>query len=414
MSNGYGLILQPRQKNQPVSNVNLLITSDDSLEIPPIIKILEEAGVSFKYEVATVKECGIYLAAKVYDALIYSYSLPPHCSTSESPLTKLEWWQKIASTIPLILITDVLGDEVAVECIQAGVSGYILKSKLYKLPDILESCLLKSFQEKQQLQKLKQIQQQQEYIKQLEAEKNNWQQTEIKKQELLSHLHHELRNPITAILGFAGMLKEEIYGSLNQRQMQYSCAIATAGEHLLELVNDYLDLAKIDAQQETLYLEKLPVEDICRAALAMVQEKARKKGIELIFYLEPKIDFCWADKLRLKQILVNLLSNAVKFTEIGAVTLQVKRQKQMLTFAVIDTGIGISPQDQQKLFQPFQQIQTRLHRREQGTGLGLALSRKLARLHGGDISLDSKFGEGSCFTLHLPLYNPKNRRKEIS
>jgi signal transduction histidine kinase len=403
MSNGYGLILQPRQTHRPVSNLNLLIVSDDGVEIDPVIKTLEEAGVSFGYDIASVQECSIYLSQMVYDAIIYNYILCSSEVITKSPLKELEWWKQGKQKIPLILITDVLGDEIAVECVQAGISGYILRQKLFKLPKILEICCLKS-PEKEQLEEHREFRQQQEYIEQLEAEKNSWQKIEANKQELLSHLHHELRNPITAILGFAGMLKEEIYGNLNERQMQYVGAIATAGEHLLELVNDYLDLAKIDAQQETLYIEKLAVEEVCRNSLAMIQERARKKEIELIFSLDPQIDFCLADKLRLKQILVNLLSNAVKFTEVGSVSLKVTIEEPILVFAVIDTGIGISPENQQKLFEPFQQIATRLHRREQGTGLGLALSRKLARLHGGEITLTSQVGKGSCFALHLPLY----------
>jgi signal transduction histidine kinase len=301
--------------------------------------------------------------------------------------------------IPLILITDILGDEIATQCIQSGVSGYVLKHKLHKLPSILEKALVNFLQYQQQLDRKKQ---QEKYLKKLEQEKREWQVAEAAKQEFISNLNHELRNPIAAILGFARMLKEEIYGSLNAKQMQYVSGIASTGEHLLELVNDYLDLAKIEAQKEELYLENLAVEDICRASLAIVEEKARQKGLELILKINKKVDFCVADKLRLKQILVNLLSNAVKFTQEGSVTLKVKFCSNTLEFQVIDTGIGISQSDFDKLFQPFQQIHTPLHRLHKGTGLGLALSKKLARLHGGDITITSEVGKGSCFTLFIP------------
>ena len=200
------------------------------------------------------------------------------------------------------------------------------------------------------------------------------------------------------------MLKDEIYGSLNAKQMQYVSAALTTAEHLLDLVNDYLDIAKINANREELYCENLPVEDICQAALAIVEEKARIKGLDLILNLGETIDFCFADKLRLKQILVNLLTNAVKFTDSGSVTLQVTLDQNMLYFAVIDTGIGISEEDCQKLFQPFQQLNNSSNRRNKGTGLGLALSKKLAQLHGGDIILTSKVGEGSCFCVSIPRH----------
>jgi signal transduction histidine kinase len=133
-----------------------------------------------------------------------------------------------------------------------------------------------------------------------------------------------------------------------------------------------------------------------------VQAKAEQQGLALNLQISPEIDYCSADQQRLKQILVNLLSNAVKFTEIGSVTLKVAREENRLLFSVIDTGIGISIEEQEKLFQPFQQIHSVLSKKHKGTGLGLALSRKLARLHGGDITIISEKGRGSSFILAIP------------
>jgi signal transduction histidine kinase len=182
--------------------------------------------------------------------------------------------------------------------------------------------------------------------------------------------------------------------------LQYVSALITVGQHLLDLVNNYLDLAKIEANKQTLELENLAVEDVCQASLFIVSEKAREKQLELSLKLGDSIDFCMADSVRLKQILVNLLSNGVKFTAKGSVTLQVDLKEDTLYFAVIDTGIGISTANLEKLFQPFQQL-TNHH---EGTGLGLALSRKLAQLHGGDITVTSEIDKGSCFTLHIPRH----------
>ncbi|BFM40285.1 HAMP domain-containing sensor histidine kinase [Synechocystis sp. LKSZ1] len=221
----------------------------------------------------------------------------------------------------------------------------------------------------------------------------------------LSHLHHELRTPLTGILGFSKMLKEELYGPLNDKQRQYVQGILLSGEHLLSLVNDFLDLAKIDARREELFLEVVAVEDLCWAALSMVQINAREKGLDLKLEIAPEVDFCRVDQKRVKQILLNLLSNAIKFTLEGGVTLRVERQGEFLTLAVIDTGIGIEAADQAQLFQPFKQLKHPLNRQTKGTGLGLVLSRKLAQLHGGDIYLESCPGQGSCFTLQLPLEN---------
>ncbi len=237
----------------------------------------------------------------------------------------------------------------------------------------------------------------------LEKEKKRIENANRAKSEFLSHMNHELRTPLTAIMGFSRMLKQELYGELNAKQMQYVSAICDSGEHLLELINDLLDISKIEAEREELYLEKFPVEEVCLASMCLVEEKARQQGLELILDISEEVSFCMADRRRLKQILVNLLSNAVKFTEEGSVTLKVEIGEKMLEFSVIDTGIGIKEDDCKKLFQPFSQINNHLTRKHKGTGLGLALSLKLARLHGGDLTLKSNYTQGSCFTVYLPL-----------
>ncbi|MBD2579304.1 ATP-binding protein [Oscillatoria sp. FACHB-1406] len=223
------------------------------------------------------------------------------------------------------------------------------------------------------------------------------------KSEFLSTMSHELRAPLTSVIGFARVLLERIYGELNTKQVQYITAIADSGEHLLSLIEDLLDISKIEANKEELYIETLSVEEVCRSSISLLQERAQQAGLQLGLELHPSVTVCCADRRRLKQILVNLLSNAIKFTPAGSVTLKVRPEVSWLNFSVIDTGIGIEPADLQNLFQPFQQIQTPLHRKHKGSGLGLALSRKLARLHGGDLVGTSVAGQGSCFTLSLPL-----------
>lgn len=223
------------------------------------------------------------------------------------------------------------------------------------------------------------------------------------KSEFLSNMSHELRTPLTGILGFSSILLEQIFGPLNAKQQQYVEGIHTSGKHLLELINDLLDLTKIEAGKEDLILERLLVEEVGQACLSLFRERCFQRGLQLSLEIAPDVSTCIADRRRLKQILVNLLSNAVKFTDTGSVTLRVKQTEQTIEFSVIDTGIGIATADQSSIFQPFQQLDSSLSRKYEGTGLGLALSRKLARLHGGDITLQSELGRGSCFTLHLPL-----------
>jgi signal transduction histidine kinase len=223
------------------------------------------------------------------------------------------------------------------------------------------------------------------------------------KREYLLQMNHELKTPMTSIIGFAKMLKQQIYGELNPKQMEYTKKIYDAGIYLLALINDLLDITKIEANKEKLFIEKIVIEEICQASLSLVQVKAKEQKLTLNLVIDSDINYFYGDTRKLQQILVNLLSNAVKFTETGGVTLKVEKKLTTLEFSVIDTGIGIKKSAQQKIFQPFFQLKTHLHKRHRGTGLGLALSIKLARLHGGDITLISEEGKGSCFTCHLPL-----------
>ncbi|MCC5607186.1 PAS domain S-box protein [Nostoc sp. CHAB 5834] len=232
------------------------------------------------------------------------------------------------------------------------------------------------------------------------------------KSEFLATMSHELRTPLNAIMGLSQLLQQEIVGSLNEKQNEYVSCIYSSGEHLLELINDILDLSKVEADKEELLLSPLPVSDLCNYAIWTVRDRALEKGLQLTYEIEPEADICIADERRIKQMLLNLLTNAIKFTPAGKVSLVVKKVPQGITFTVSDTGIGIDSSQFQFLFEPFKQLDSRLNRQYEGTGLGLALTRKLARLHGGDVTFTSTFGEGSQFTVFLP--NPVHPEEEES
>ncbi len=245
-----------------------------------------------------------------------------------------------------------------------------------------------------------------ERTQELEQEKLISEAADRAKSEFLTNMSHELRTPLTSVLGFSNLLLEEIFGPLNEKQQQYVACISSSGEHLLALINDLLDLSKIEAGKEELALEIIQVEEVCQACISLVQQRANSRGLELVLVVSPDVTTCIADQRRLKQILFNLLSNAAKFTPSGSVILKVDKTERKINFSVIDTGIGIAEADLAILFEPFHQLNSELNSKYQGTGLGLALSRKLARLHGGDITVTSELGRGSCFTVYLPEYPP--------
>ncbi len=227
------------------------------------------------------------------------------------------------------------------------------------------------------------------------------------KDEFLASMSHELRTPLNAILGLSEALQELVYGSLNERQLQSLRRIEESGRHLLELINEILDISKIEAGKLELLFASVNVESVCQASTMLIAEMAQQKRLTLSTMFDSRLTEIMADERRLKQILVNLLSNACKFTpEGGKVGLDVSADvdNQAVHFSVWDTGIGIAEEDMRRLFEPFVQLDSSLSRRYGGTGLGLALVRRLTELHGGGISVESAGieGQGSRFTVSLP------------
>jgi len=224
------------------------------------------------------------------------------------------------------------------------------------------------------------------------------------KDEFLSNMSHELRTPLNAVIGLSEILGDGLYGELNEKQTRSVKTIHDSGEHLLELITDILDVTKAELDQIEITPEMVDVESVCESALQLVRGPASKGGIHIALTVDPSRPTVAADRQRLLQILANLLSNAVKFTPSGGrVGLETRLIDKMLEFTIWDTGIGIAEEDTARLFQPFSQLDSSLSRRHQGTGLGLALVKRLTELHGGKVSVESEVGEGSRFTVALPL-----------
>ncbi|GAA0644748.1 cell cycle sensor histidine kinase DivJ [Brevundimonas lenta] len=237
----------------------------------------------------------------------------------------------------------------------------------------------------------------------LEIARTEAETREAGKTRFLANMSHELRTPLNAVLGFSDIMRQRLFGPIPDRYADYAENIHQAGGHLLDLINDLLDVSKIEAERYTLTTEKFDAREVVSAAMALVRVNAEDKGVSLSGVLPPDPVEVSADRRAIKQMALNLLSNAVKFTHAGgSVTVAVEAMGPYLEITVADTGVGIAPEDVQRLGRPFEQAGG-LEQRRQGTGLGLSLVRAFAELHGGRMSIDSTLGEGTAVTVRMPV-----------
>jgi signal transduction histidine kinase/ActR/RegA family two-component response regulator len=221
------------------------------------------------------------------------------------------------------------------------------------------------------------------------------------KSEFLAYMSHELRTPLNAVIGFSDVLHEQLAGDLNEKQTQYVTAIQTSGRHLLTLINDVLDLSKIEAGRMELKLSTFTLNDVLEGSIALMRERATRQGIALKLDVTPSVGIIEADERLLKQVLFNLLSNALNFTDRdGHVEVVARRHGDVIVISVRDDGVGITTADQTRIFEDFEQVGR--SRMQEGTGLGLALSRRFVELHGGQLDVESELGRGSTFMFWLP------------
>lgn len=253
------------------------------------------------------------------------------------------------------------------------------------------------------LAELAKIQSCQQYYQQLAQVNQDLDETNQLKNQFLANTSHEIRTPLSSIIGFTHLLLAQGYEPDKARHQEYLNIIQSSGKHLLGLINDILDLSKIEANQLEVQWEIVEISTLCRNILALVKEKAANKGLILSLEIEPDIKNVIADPLRLKQMLLNLLFNAIKFTTKGTVGLKVSSEDEFLRFTIWDTGTGISAEDQALLFQPYSQVVNPAVNPDEGTGLGLVVTQKLAEIHGGYLELESLVNQGSRFSILLPL-----------
>lgn len=259
---------------------------------------------------------------------------------------------------------------------------------------------------------LRDISKSKKYEEQLEKTNQELAHATRLKDKFLANMSHELRTPLNAILGMSEALQEEVFGTLNEKQHNSVQTIESSGTHLLSLINDILDLAKIESGKIELDYTHVSIKNLCDSSLVFIKQQAMQKQIKVHTDIPPYLPDLLVDERRIRQVLINLLTNAVKFTqECGRISLKVRIESNKLDssvptsqvcFAITDNGIGITQENLAKLFQPFVQIDSALNRQYAGTGLGLILVKQIVEMHGGQIKVNSEFGVGSCFAFSLP------------
>jgi signal transduction histidine kinase/CheY-like chemotaxis protein len=249
----------------------------------------------------------------------------------------------------------------------------------------------------------------------IEAINEELQEATRHKSEFLANMSHELRTPLNAIIGFSEVLIDRMVGDINPKQEEYLEDVISSGRHLLSLINDILDLSKVEAGRMELEQTTFDLPVLLEDILKLVRERANRHGIQLSLDVDDRLGDFTADERRIKEVLLNLLANAIKFTpDGGKISLSARPDGDFVFISVTDTGIGIAPEDQELIFEEFRQVGSEKARKTEGTGLGLTLAKKFVELHGGSIWVESEPGHGSTFTFKLPVIAPPEKRPELA
>lgn len=394
--------------------LKLLVVDDDDVDRMALRRALKRSGLPFDLqEVDSAKAGTSLLETEAFDCAFLDYQLPD-CDG----LTLVQNLRGSGIEIPLIALTGQGSEETAVGLMKAGASDYLPKAKLSgeTLVRSIQSAIrvYKAEQEvaltNQRLREKNELleRQNQELEQQREQiQHKNLQLIEVSKlkSEFLATMSHELRTPLSAIIGFSQILMRQLKGSASDRQLDMIRRVLTNGQHLLELISDILDLSKIEAGRLDLRVEPLDLQELTLTTVEGLQSLADQKQLELKIDISLSDTKISNDSNRLRQVITNLLSNAIKFTDQGFVSITAQAvSPDTIKITVADSGIGIAAPNLPHIFDAFHQVDQSISRNYQGTGLGLSITHLLLDMMGGSISVDSKVGQGSQFSVQVPRH----------
>ncbi|MCC6998995.1 MAG: response regulator [Deltaproteobacteria bacterium] len=373
--------------------LDILMVEDMEDDALLLLRELGRSGYRVNHHrVDTADAMRCALRERHFDLVLSDYVIPGF-----GALEALSVLRASGLDLPFIIASGTIGEETAVESMRAGAHDFLLKDRLARLPAAIERELRAAASRRAGREE-------EEKNRALELARAEAERVSHFKSQFLANMSHELRTPLNAIIGFSELLAAQgSLGSLNDTQREFVGDIIASGHHLLTVINDILDLSAIEAGRVDLRRAPTRLGELVDGALQVGRALAVTQGVTLHSRVADGVPEVNVDPLRLRQVLINLCSNAIKFTRRGgAVTLEVSAHADRVFIAVIDTGVGIRPEDLGRLFREFGRLAQPDGSRIEGTGLGLALSKRLVELHGGQITVTSELGRGSTFTVELP------------
>jgi len=394
-----------------VRGLRILHVEDDVLDAELVREALAADGLDAEITRVDSREAFIAALGQSFDLVLADFAVPGFGGLEAQSIA-----QARRPEVPFIFVSGTLGEEVAVERITAGARDFVLKDRLFRLPSSIRRAIDEArahagrLRAQQDLERLNgELEDTNRGVvalySELDEKADYLRRADEMKSRFLSHMSHEFRTPLNSMLALTRMLLERMDGDLTQEQEVQVKWIRKAAEDLSELVNDLLDLAKVEAGRIAVRPAAFDVANLFGGLRGMLRPLLVSDAVRLVFDEPVGVPVLETDEGKVSQILRNFISNALKFTERGEVRVAARYDpaNETVVFSVSDTGIGIAPEDQERIFQEFTQLESPLHRRVRGTGLGLPLSRKLAELLGGSLHVESTPGGGSTFSARLPV-----------